>query len=35
VPLSREEQLRRNRESAKYSRLRRKEYVETLEAKNQ
>ena len=33
-PISREEQLRRNRESAKHSRQRRKEYVETLEEKN-
>lgn len=33
-PISREEQLRRNRESAKHSRQRRKEYVETLEERN-
>ena len=33
-PISRDEQLRRNRESAKHSRQRRKEYVETLEQKN-
>lgn len=30
TPISREEQLKRNRESAKQSRQRRKEYVETL-----
>lgn len=30
TPITREEQLKRNRESAKQSRQRRKEYLETL-----
>lgn len=34
TPISREEQLKRNRESAKHSRERRKEYLEALEARN-
>jgi hypothetical protein len=34
-PVSRDEQLRRNREAAKHSRQRRKEYVRSLEIKNQ
>ena len=33
-PISRDEQLKRNRESAKLSRQRKKEYVELLEEKN-
>ena len=34
IPISKEEQLKRNRESAKNSRQRKKEYVTFLEKKN-
>jgi hypothetical protein len=34
TPLSKEEQLKRNRESAKNSRQRKKEYISFLEKKN-
>jgi hypothetical protein len=35
IPISKEEQLKRNRESAKNSRQRKKEYVTFLEKKNE